>query len=470
VSEVGGLGRRARIGLLGIMQELYDEMIPGITERQESYAREVAERLSAVAQVEFIRAARNRDDVEAVTRELVGRGVDGIAIVMLTYGPAMRTVRALLEAPVPLLLANIQPERSVTAEWTMDDLTYNQGIHGAQDQANALVRSGTPFSVLTGDWRSEAFAAAFEDWARAAQAVTTLKDTRIALLGYPMNGMGDILPDLNALLRRLGVMVVAEDLGALVARIEGVPEQAVRDLVAAHHERFEVAGDLPGERHAYAARLELAIRGLLEEKDYRGFTFHFDALGGDGRFRQLPLLGASDLMADGYGFAAEGDTNTCSLMCAAQVMIGEAHFSEMYAMDWELDSVLISHMGEGNWRVARRDRPIRLIDRPLGIGRLDNPPTPVFSAQPGPATTAALVQLDGEEMRLVVGFGDVLDTPELPKVEMHHFHFRPVQGMEPFMDDWLRLGGPHHFVTTLGDHRDRWRAFGELLALDYEEV
>ena len=39
---------------------------------------------------------------------------------------------------MPLLLANIQPERAVTADWNMDDLTYNQGIHGAQDQANAL--------------------------------------------------------------------------------------------------------------------------------------------------------------------------------------------------------------------------------------------------------------------------------------------------------------------------------------------
>ena len=77
---------------------------------------------------------------------------------MLTYGPAMRTVRALMDAPVPLMLANIQPERAVTAAWDMADLTYNQGIHGAQDQANALVRTGKPFSVITGDWRSDEFA------------------------------------------------------------------------------------------------------------------------------------------------------------------------------------------------------------------------------------------------------------------------------------------------------------------------
>ncbi|MBV9465524.1 MAG: L-fucose/L-arabinose isomerase family protein [Solirubrobacterales bacterium] len=464
------MSERPRIGLLGIMQELYDDMIPGITEHQAQYASSVAQRLEPVAEVLFPRPARNRDDVEQIARELHADGVDGIMIVMLTYGPAMRTVRALLESSVPVLLANIQPERSVTATWDMDDLTYNQGIHGAQDQANALLRTGVAFSVITGDWRSAEFEQSVADWARAAQSVSALRRTRIALLGYPMNGMGDILYDPPALLRRLGPMIVSEDLGALVRRIEAVPAEQVEAVLERHAELFEIASELPRARHAYAVQLEVAIRQLLEEKGYAGFSFHFDSIGGDGRFQQLPLLAASDLMADGYGYAAEGDTNTASLMCAAQTMIGDTHFSEMYAMDWELDSVLISHMGEGNWKLARTDRPVRLIDRELGIGGLDNPPTPVFSAEPGIATTAALVALEGEYYRLLVSRGEVLDTPELPKVEMHYFHFRPDAGMEPFMDQWLRNGGPHHFVTNLGDHVMRWRRWAELLDLEYVEI
>jgi L-arabinose isomerase len=459
-----------RIGLLGIMQELYDEMIPGITEHQAAYAAEVAQRLSEVADVSFTRPARNQSDIEERTAELVAEGVDGIMIVMLTYGPAMRSVRALRAVPVPLMLANIQPERSITAAWTMDDLTYNQGIHGAQDQANALLRAGVPCSIITADWRSEDFADAFADWAAAAHAITRLRSSRVALLGYPMNGMGDILYDPPAMLRRIGPTIVAEDLGGLYTRLEAVTDAAVEALLAEHGARFQIDPALPRERHAYAARLEIAIRQMLEQGGYAGWSFHFDAIGGDGRFGQLPLLAASNLMADGYGYAAEGDTNTASLMCAAQTMIGDAHFSEMYAMDWELDSVLISHMGEGNWAIARPDRPVTLIDRPLGIGGLDNPPTPVFSAVPGPATTAALIPLEGEAYRLLVSRGEVLDTPELPKVEMHYFHYRPEQGMESFMDQWLELGGPHHFVTNLGDHVGRWRRFAELLEIDYEEI
>ena len=460
---------KPRIGLLGIMQELYDAMLPGITEHQAEYARAVVARLGEVADVEFVRPGRDRDDVEEIVHEYGAQGLDGIAIVMLTYGPAMRTVRALRETPLPLLLANIQPERAVTAAWDMADLTYNQGIHGAQDQANALVRARVPFSVLTGEWDSREFVEQFGDWARAAATVTALRSTRIALLGYPMNGMGDILYDAPALLRRLGPLVVAEDLGALHARMQAIGDDAIAALIARHGELFEIDPELPSASHAYAARFELALRELLEENGYNAFSAHFDSVGGDGRFEQLPLLAASDLMADGYGYAAEGDTNTASLMCAAQTLIGDANFSELYAMDFELDSVLVSHMGEGNWKVARRDRPVRLIDRELGIGGLGNPPTTVFSAEPGPATTAALVPLEGERYRLLIGHGEVLDTPELPNVEMPYFHFRPRAGVCEFMDRWLRLGGPHHFVTNLGEHAARWRRLGELLDLELEE-
>jgi len=461
---------RPRIGLLGIMQELYDEMIPRITEHQAEFARELCARLEPVAEVVFTRPARNREDVEEIVRDLNSRDLDGIMIVMLTYGPAMRTLRALQENPLPLLLANIQPEPVVTAEWTMDDLTYNQGIHGAQDQSNALLRAGIPYSVITEEWRSAQFLAAFESWARAARTVTRLKRTKIALFGYPMNGMEDVLYDPTALLRKLGPMVVNENLGDVHARMGRVEDGRIEQVRARHAAQFEIDPDLPPERHAYAIRFELALREILEDGGYHGLSVHFEPVGRDGRFEQLPLLAASNLLADGYGYGAEGDTNAASLVYASHTLIGDAHFSEMYAMDYELDSVLISHMGEGNWRIARRDRPVRLVDRPLGIGGLSNPPTTVFSAEPGTATTATLIPLDGERYRLAVARGEVLDTPVLPNVEMPYFHYRPDSGMRAFLTGWLRNGGTHHFCMNLGDHVERWRVLAELLDIDFVEL
>ena len=151
-------------------------------------------------------------------------------------------------------------------------------------------------------------------------------------------------------------------------------------------------------------------------------------------------------MADGYGYAAEGDTNTATLMCAAQTLIGDAHFSELYAMDFELDSVLVSHMGEGNWKVARRDRPVRLIDRELGIGGLGNPPTTVFSAQPGPATTAALVPLEGEALPPARRATERCSTrPSCRTSRCPTSTSARTAGVRDFMDGWLE---PRRARTT----------------------
>ena len=87
-AEPGAGPARPRIGLLGIMQELYDDMLPGITERQAAYARELGASLDPVADVEVAAPARNRADIERVVREFEAAGVDGLLVVMLTYGPA----------------------------------------------------------------------------------------------------------------------------------------------------------------------------------------------------------------------------------------------------------------------------------------------------------------------------------------------------------------------------------------------
>jgi L-arabinose isomerase len=466
-----GLPRaKPRIGLLGVMQALYDEMLPGVTERQAAYAAEVAASLGDAVDVDVAPPVKDRESAERAVREFEGRDVDGLLVVMLTYGPAMRVTRALAHTRLPICLANIQPVPTVTPEWDMGDLTYNQGIHGAQDTANAMVRAGRPFSVVTDDWHADSFREAIHGWARAAAAVTRWRSLKVGVFGYAMNAMGDIRYDEHALLRALGPQVDAVALGALHRAAVAASAGDVSALIADEDALFEIDPLLSREEREDHARMQLGIERVLSEGGYEAYSAHFDAVGDDGRFRRLPLAAASSLMAKGYGYAAEGDTLTAALMSAARTLLGDTQFTEMYAMDFPTDSILMSHMGEGNWRLAREDRPIRLIKRPLGIGGLDDPPTFLFQYRTGPATLATLVSLGGESFRLLVCEGEILDTPELPKLEMPYGHFRPDRGVRTTMDAWLRLGGPHHQVLNPGRQADAWGTFSELAGLELAVV
>jgi L-arabinose isomerase len=459
-----------RIGLLGIMQALYDDMLPGIAERQAGYAAEVADALSDVAAVEVAPPVKDRPDAERVMRDLEGRDLDGLLVVNLTYGPAMRVARLLAQTGLPICLANIQPVPAVTADWDMADLTYNQGIHGAQDTANAMVRASRRFHVITDDWRADSFREEVGRWARAAAAVTAWRSLRVAVFGYAMNGMGDIRFDEQTLMRTLGPQVDALAVGDLHRAAVSVDEQEVRDLLAWEDERFDVDPRLSAKEREDHARIQLGIERALRAGGYGAYSTHFGAIGEDGRFDRLPLAAASSLMAKGYGFGAEGDALTAALMVAARALLGDTQFTEMYAMDFPSESILMSHMGEGNWRLARDDHPVRLIKRPLPIGGLDDPPTFLFQYLPGAATLATLVALGGERFRLVVSEGEILDTDELPALEMPYGRFRPDTGLRPCLNTWLRLGGPHHQVLNPGRQAGSWRIFSELAGLEFAAV
>jgi L-arabinose isomerase len=461
---------RPRVGVLGIMQELYDDMLPGITERQGAYAQALGTALGEAVDVHVAAPARNRADIEDRLRGFENDGLDGVLVVMLTYGPGMRVARALSETRLPICLANIQPEPEVTTAWGMGDLTYNQGIHGAQDTANAMVRAGRPFHVVTGDWTSDAFRASVTEWARAAAAVTRWRSLKVAVFGYAMNGMGDIRVDEHSLLRTLGPQIDALAPGALVRAAEAVPYEDVRALIEFEDERFEIDPRLSDAERESHARMQLGLERVLEEGGYRAYSTHFGAIAEDGRFTRLPLAAASSLMAKGYGFGAEGDPLTGALMCAATDLLGETQFTEMYAMDFTRDAILMSHMGEGNWAMARDDRPVRLIKRPLGIGALDDPPTFLFQYETGPVTLATLVVLGDDRYRLVVSEGEILDAEELPVLEMPYGFFRPDTGVKDCMDAWLRHGGPHHQVLNRGRVASAWARFCEAAGIQLVTV
>ena len=62
-----------------------------------------ARRSTSVATVTVSSPVKDRDDIERAMRELEGEELDGLLVVMLTYGPAMNVARALAEHAAPRL-------------------------------------------------------------------------------------------------------------------------------------------------------------------------------------------------------------------------------------------------------------------------------------------------------------------------------------------------------------------------------
>lgn len=462
---------RPKIGLLGLMAGGYEPIFPKITERQTRYAEELVSAVRDTVDVVFEQPAVDRESVERAMKAFNHRDdLDGVLIVLLTYHQGSWLLRALQDNNLPIALAVVQPDQEIDTDWDELRLTVNQGIHGAQDNANMIVRLGIPCQFFVGNRQEPEYRTFVTDFAKAAQTRRYLRSMRAGIISR-MQGMNDILTDDMAFFKKIGPELRHETIGTVHRYMAHVSKEDVDSSISRDHEIFDVDPKLSYERHAEATRMYLGFRRFLEDKGYEAFTAQFDVFSEDGRFKQLPLMAASHLMADGYGYAAEGDIMCATMVAAGNVISGGgANFTEMYTIDFSQNSIIFCHAGEGNWKTCRKDMKPRLIDRYLGEGGLDNPPTPIFTPEYGRATLTSLVSLNGDRFRLVVAKGEILKKTDMKNVEMPYIFFTPDSGVRECVGAWLKNGGTHHEVINLGDCAERWKMLCSMLDIEYVEV
>jgi len=464
------LQKKPKIGLLGLITGGYEDIFTGIIDRQTRYAKELVATLTPVVDVIFERPGLNRQEIESIVKEYNMRDVDGILIILLAYSQGTYILRALQENRVPIALAVVQPDQEVSDDWEELDLTVNQGIHGAQDNANTILRSGFKCQFFAGNRHEHHFVEFVEDFGKSCQARKKLRNMRTGVFSR-MCGMGDTLTDDMAFMSKIGPEICHDTIGSVYSRMQAITKDEIDVQVESDKTLFDVDPKLSYESHSTAVRTYLGFKRYLLDKKYDAFSAHFDQFADDGRFRQLPLYAASNLMAEGYGYAAEGDVMCASMVAAAHILGNmDANFTEMYTMDFSKQAIIFCHAGEGNWEAARKDMKVRLIDRYLGEGGLENPPTFIFTPQYGKATLTSLVAIEGNRFRLVVAKGEILPKSDLKRCEMPYIFWRPESGIENCVEGWLRNGGTHHEVINLGDVSRRWKFLCDMLDVEYVEV
>jgi L-arabinose isomerase len=198
-----------------------------------------------------------------------------------------------------------------------------------------------------------------------------------------------------------------------------------------------------------AARIELGLRAFLEEGGFKGFTTTFEDLHG---LKQLPGLAVQRLMADGYGFGAEGDWKTAALLRAVKVMgqglPGGTSFMEDYTyhLDPKNPLVLGSHMLEVCPTIASGKPKLEI--HPLGIGGKEDPVRLVFDAPPGAAVNVSLVDL-GNRFRFLVNEVDVIRPPKpLPKLPVARAVWKCRPDLKTACAAWIYAGGAHHTALS----------------------
>lgn len=441
-------------------------------------SREVARMLAAASDIPVAVEWRPvLTDAAAIRRAMLDAnaddGVIGVIAWMHTFSPAKMWIAGLDALSKPLL--HLHTQANVELPWSeidFDFMNLNQAAHGDREFGYIQSRLNVPRVTVVGHASNPEVTERIGTWTRAAAGVDALRSLRLARFGDNMRYVAVTEGDKTEAELRLGVQVNTWGVNELAERVHAAADADVDALVEEYLGAYDVVPELraDGDRHEslrYGARIELGLRSFLEEGGFGAFTTTFEDLG---ELRQLPGLAVQRLMADGYGFGAEGDWKTAVLVRLAAVMgaglPGGASLMEDYTYDLTPGGELIlgAHMLEVSPSLTSA-RP-RLEIHPLGIGGKEDPVRLVFTADAGPAVVVALSD-QRDRFRLVANVVENVDLPHpMPKLPVGHAVWRPAPDFATSAAAWLSAGAAHHTVMTTQLGVQAFRDVADMLRLE----
>ncbi|MFA9431378.1 L-arabinose isomerase [Egicoccus sp. AB-alg2] len=438
-------------------QDLYgEETLRQVAEQSQQVAAALDDAPQVPVRIVWKPVLKDRD---AIRRAALDANADdrclGVIVWMHTFSPAKMWIVGLDALRKPLLHLHTQANEALPwATIDMDFMNLNQAAHGDREFGYVASRLSVRRKTVVGHATHAAVRAKVGSWARATAGWDALQQLRLARFGDNMRNVAVTEGDKTEAELQLGVSVNTWGVNDLVAAVEAATDAEVDALVADYEQRYEVAKELrsDGERHdslRYGARIELGLRAFLDDGGFGAFTTNFEDLGG---LRQLPGLAVQRLMADGYGFGAEGDWKTALLVRAAKVMgyglPGGASLMEDYT--YELtpgrEKILGAHMLEICPSLTTSTP--RLEIHPLGIGGREDPVRLVFDTDPGTGVVVAMSDLR-ERFRLTANVVDVVPPDaELPNLPVARAVWQPRPDLATSAECWLTAGAAHHTVLT----------------------
>ncbi|WP_264272754.1 L-arabinose isomerase [Duffyella gerundensis] len=394
----------------------------------------------------------------------------GIITWLHTFSPAKMWIGGLSVLNKPLMQFHTQFNAEIPWDsMDMDFMNLNQTAHGGREFGFIGARMGLQHSVVTGHWQDSASLARIAKWMRAAIAKQASQQLKVARFGDNMREVAVTEGNKVSAQIQFGYAVNGWGVGDLVEVINQVSDGDVNALIDEYEGLYEFSAvaAVNGEKRQNvldAARIELGLKRFLEAEDCQAFTTNFQTLHG---MTQLPGLAVQRLMAQGYGFAGEGDWKTAALLRVFKVLAGDrpggTSFMEDYTYHFSPgnDLVLGSHMLEVCPSIAKEKKP--LIDvQFLGIGNKADPARMIFSAPAGRAVNASVIDL-GDRFRLLVNVVDAIDQPQpLPKLPVARALWRAQPSLATASEAWIVGGGAHHTVFSQALDLDDMRLYAEM--------
>ncbi|GAB2623161.1 L-arabinose isomerase [Belliella aquatica] len=456
-------------------QHLYgEETLRQVAEHSQVIAKELNESEGISVSIIYKPTVKTTEEIYAVCQEAnQNKNCIGVIAWMHTFSPAKMWIGGLKILQKPMLHLHTQFNRDIPwATIDMDFMNLNQSAHGDREFGFMVSRMKIERKVVVGHWQDPNVKSQIDTWARAASGWHDWQGAKFARFGDNMRNVAVTEGDKVEAELQFGFAVNTFAVGDLVQLINAASESEIKALVEEYEATYTMADNLKanGAKRSSlidAAQIEIGMRKFLKEGGFKGFTNTFEDLHG---MKQLPGIATQRLMAEGYGYAGEGDWKTAALVRAMKVMgtglEGGNAFMEDYTYHFDPSNCMVlgAHMLEVD-PVLANGKPTCEV-HPLGIGGKEDPVRLVFNGKAGASLNASLVDM-GNRFRLVVNEVDAVEVPHaLPKLPVARVMWKPLPDMNTGCAGWIYAGGAHHTCFSQSLTAEHLTDFAKIAGLE----
>ncbi len=440
-------------------------------------ARVIAERLGssesipANCRIVYKDTVKTADEITKIVKEANYRdNCAGIIVWMHTFSPSKMWINGLSLLQKPYLHLHTQFGRNIpNTEIDMDFMNLHQSAHGDREHGFIDARMRSARKVVVGYWQDASVQTKIAKWMRSAIGYCVSKSLKVVRFGDNMREVAVTEGDKVEAQLKFGWQVNTWSVGALAEEIANVRDGEVEELMRTYAQVYEIATeDLEAVR--YQAREEIAIKRILDREGACAYSNTFQDLYG---MDQLPGLATQHLMAQGYGFGAEGDWKTSAMTHIIKQMTdgkGGSSFIEDYTYDLEPGKELClgAHMLEVCPTIAA-GRP-RIEVHPLGIGDRNPPARLVFEGRVGKAILVTLVDMGGRFRLIVHDIETVKPMMEMPNLPVARVMWRPEPNLIDGTHCWILAGGAHHSVLSYDATAEMMEDWANMMGIEFVHI
>lgn len=470
--------RTVYAGLVGVGLNTYWPQFSGLYERLCGYRKQIAEQLKQ-EHVCVVDGGMVDEPEKAITvaAELERKSIDVLLVYISTYALSSTVLPLVQRLKVPVLLLNIQPTPCIdyaylnglgdrglmTGEWLA-----NCQACSVPEFSNVFNRSGIRYEIITG-YLDEAYVwTELKEWLEAAVAKKGMQNNRMGVLGHYYGGMLDVYSDLTLQSSTFGTHVELLEMCELKAYRDAASSDEIEQKLAEFRERFEVVSECEESELLRAARTSVALDKLIEAHHLGSMAYYYEGYAGNDYENIVTSVIAGNTLLTGQGIpiAGECEIKNVQAMKIMSLLNAGGSFSELYALDFKDDVVLLGHDGPAHFTMAE--------------GRVKLVPLPVYHGKPGKGLSIQMTVRHGDVtllsvcegkdgLFLLVAEGESVPGPVL-QIGNTNSRYRFACGVRSFIDNWSKAGPSHHCAIGIGHVGGKIKKLASLLNIPCVEV